>query len=268
MTNATAEPEVLTQEEVPNTAGGDADLLTPADAAGPSQDASTEPPADYTAEAEEAFKAELEGKEGEKKAPEPERRPAVDPALVENARNELRNNHRARQDAIDSYEDELEEALVPTALRKRLLKELKDKLTEEHADGLRLAGFEAYKIGQAQEKEIIRGLIDAGMPAASKKAFQARLDAIAKENEGIMPYKDIFAAQYTQGDEDGFSRGKKDGFLAGFKAGRAKADKDAATGQSGQSVNGSVPASQSEDAELLNPNTPLERVQAILAKRR
>ena len=223
------------QEEL-NTSGGDADPTVSTDAAEVKPDASSE--ADLKAEAEAAYKADLEGKEGEQKAPEPERRPAVDPALVAQARNTLSNNHRARQEKIDAYDSELEDIGVEKALRTRLVKELKDFLTEEHADGLRLAGYEAAETTKVREQGAVYNSLLAHVPKAQETAFLAELDAIAKANNGFMPYKDVFAAYNAKIRDEGTEKGDKAGFLRGFIAGRAQAENNKSSAQSGQNVNG------------------------------
>ena len=167
---AVSSPE---QEEL-NTSGGDADPTVSTDAAEVKPNAPSE--ADLTKEAEAAYKADLEGKEGEQKAPEPERRPAVDPALVAQARNTLSNNHRARQEKIDAYDSELEDIGVEKALRTRLVKELKDFLTEEHADGLRLAGYEAAETTKVREQGAVYNSLLAHVPKAQETAFLAELE--------------------------------------------------------------------------------------------
>lgn len=257
MAEATAEPEVIPSDagdtEVPNAAPETTPEVV---------ESAPNYEADY-----EAYLEENKGKEGEPEPTPGAERETIDPELIRRQIETYRRNHETRQKDIDGLKGRLMEEGLSSAAADFFIKEVKDRLNSHHADGLSYAGAEAAaKALQNEHQDITSGLTK-GLPAAIKKAVDTRLSEVAKANpNGAVPYADLFQAIHDEAEKAGVAKGKKEGFIAG----RSFAGRQKSISNGGKDVQGSEPAPNSreaEDAALLDPNTPIEKVTAILARR-
>ena len=221
---------------------GDAGDVTPADAASvpPPAEPAAPSDADIEAEAQAALTARLEtqGKESGTVTPEPPR-PRVDPALETEARRLHTEGYRTRQQKVDAYDADLAEE-VSEPLRKRLVKEFKDFLNEEHADGIKYGGFTSKALAlQEEQQEIMTGLQSA-LPAAARPEWESAFTEATTKNGGVMPYAEVFKTYWDLAEAAGRDKGYKAGHTDGFKDGRRVGEKTKASAESGQSVNGVV----------------------------
>ena len=230
-----AEPIVVADPEIKTPTEGDAGQVAPADAA----EAKT-PPVETSAvpvTAEDYVKGVLaESKESEGPAPEP-RRTGVDPNVEAEARRLHNVGYQARQQAVDAYEADLKEE-VSEPLRKRIVKELKDRLNEEHADGLRYGGSTARALALQEEREDITAGLISSLPASVKPKWDARFKEVTEKNGGVMPYSEVFKTVYDLASVEGHTKGYASGLTKGWTDGVKHAERIAASTQSGEVVQG------------------------------
>ena len=225
----------------------------------PSTDAALQPQESQQADtqvAEPAFAtaedylASLEtGKGSEGAAPESTpRRPAVDPAEVQNRIQYHRNQHATAQSDLDKGHASVVEELVDRGFSKveaeRIIgshtKAAKDKLNEIYANGLAHAGFEASQNAVTFMHENIVSSIRKNL-GDDFKHWESAFNEMAKTMpNGIVPLTDAFSIFQEQARRGYVTKKDHDAaIVTAFKEGRKIGERDAASGSSGRGVNGS-----------------------------
>ena len=267
---AVADTEVNPNVAEPITLTGDAEPSPLADAAEPSQqDAAPSPPVEPTAEELDSYVAEkLKGKEGEARPPEPQPQAGVDPQLVRDSILAYRQAHEERQRSLDGLEAELVEAGISAPLAKRFVKDSKDRLNEHHADSLALAGFEAAATEALRHSRAFEQAIPKTLNSAELKDYTAKVEGLMSSGKlKSLSYQQAMEIASSVRFESGRKKGYEDGLRDGFKDGRANAQRLAGSASSGQTVSGDSVSVSKEDELLLDPDTPIETVNKILARR-
>jgi hypothetical protein len=191
----------------------------------------------------------MAGKGSETAAPEPKQEQGVDMAMAERATALHRQQHAARQKRADAYEQELLDQGLPDQYVKRLVKEFKDILNEEHADGYNYAGYGTA----AQERVAMLRAVVQSVP----QAIQTKVIESLKPAEGQpqpTPAK-VFEAMLKAVADDAATKADKAAFERGFIKGRSQGERTQSSAKSGQQVQGD-PAS---GGKLYSSMTPQER---------
>lgn len=222
---------IVPQETIPENQPpvGDADPQVIADAA-PAPETTIDT-ASIEAEAD-AWLQEQESKGGEQQAPETKREQGVDPAVVQQAILMHRQNHGTRQQRADAYKQELLDQGLAEPYVNRLVKEFKDILNEEHADGYNYAGAGAVMQERVGTLQAILGAVP--------EPVRAKVLADMKPAEGQPnpPPAKIFEALLNAYADDKAAAAAKAAKREGFIAGRSFGERTQSSAKSGQSVNG------------------------------
>ena len=207
--------------------------------------------AEPTFDTAEDYLASLEtGKGSGSAAPESTpRRPAVDPAEVQNRIQYHRNQHATAQSDLDRNHASVVEELVDRGFSKveaeRIIgshtKAAKDKLNEIYANGLAHAGFEASQNAVAQMQDGIRTALQKTLGDGYRGFESAMAEMGRVAPNGIVPFADTFTIFQEQARKGFVAKKDHDAaIVTAFNEGRKIGARDAASGSSGRGVNGAA----------------------------
>lgn len=257
-------PTLVTQEIPPvddATPLGDAGQQASSDAA-PS---TPEPTADLQAleaEAAAAYQEEMASKGSEPPAPEPTQAQGVDAAQAAQAIALHRQNYGTRQTRVDAYKAELLDQGLAEPYVNRLVKEFKDILNEEHGDGFNYAGA-----GTAMQE---RAAIVQAIASVVPQAIQTKVLADLKPKDGAAPPPPakVFEAFMEAVAADKAAKAEEAGFKRGFVKGRSLGERTQSSANSGQSLSGDPPSTQTYTAAQLSAMSPDEYEKVPIEVRR
>ena len=236
------------------------------------------PAAEQVYESFDAWKASETSKGSTDTPPESRQpqRPAVDPAVLAQNTQYLRQRTLARYAELDGLKEELLDEGVPAARVERLINVAKSKLNEEHADMVTYGHLEAaHNTTQAADEKwaarIAFGLEAALGKNGAEALYKEVADARAKDPAAYTSDDDYFrkvADHARKGyvpEKEATAREK-----AAFEAGQASGLKLQRTANGGTNNHNGTPAGsdgRSDEEILLDPGTPIDTVRKILARR-
>lgn len=158
---------------------------------------------------------------------------------------------------------------LPETVASRYVKESADRLNELYAAGINYGGYEAMAQATAREHEAIWEGARTGLGKDYSAFEKAITDAASADPNGTASYRTVFDV-YVDIKHKGWKSPAevKQQVTAAFNAGRGQAERVKPSTQSRDTGARGITTIADEDARLLDPATPIEELNAILARRR